>query len=462
MRKVNLIIIGLISLIMVSCGSNETTNTKKNETRDTLAIVAKIDKKAKTIQALSATLIPKIVYTGEKFEGEENHNDYYYDKTGKVIRVEYAEYSGATNYYISNNKLIQILVETEAGTELYYFDNEKLFCQMNDYVGDGTMKPLVADKESETNLLKAFNSLNISATNNIDEDEADGELLDETLLLTEEQLMPKGSYDVNDFDFERFGKFDDKKILSQLWTKEHDKYLKKANVSVYLYPNRLSDLEEVVLFVSLNKTPEGEDSDPIYGEDISLWYVVYDNKKVIDYACLSQQKSEYRRENESVKIGKFTSKTEFSGKWKSKETGATEDFSLTLLNDGHIAEEIEGVDAEEYEDESEEISLYPETIGKFEVAGIDNDKQVYEFIQNLKHCGSRDELMQHIDFPFMMNGKGTEKSQFPKDCDKILTYLAMINFDENSASSRGVMVGSGEIYINSVDNKLKITTINIE
>ena len=62
----------------------------------------------------------------------------------------------------------------------------------------------------------------------------------------------------------------------------------------------------------------------------------------------------------------------------------------------------------------------------------------------------------------MMNGKGIEKNEFPKDCDKILTYLALINFDKNSASSRGIMVGSGEIYINSIDNRLKITTINIE
>ncbi|WP_458120937.1 hypothetical protein [Paenibacillus sp. Z6-24] len=108
-------------------------------------------------------------------------------------------------------------------------------------------------------------------------------------------------------------------------------------------------------------------------------------------------------------------------------------------------------------------------------AGFSSAKQFTGYFANLKRAvanGNRESVAKRISYPLVVNAaNGTKRSilnqkQFLNEYTSIMTYnvrraLSNQNVNNVMVSSRGVMIGNGQIWIGAIDNKPGIYAINL-
>lgn len=115
--------------------------------------------------------------------------------------------------------------------------------------------------------------------------------------------------------------------------------------------------------------------------------------------------------------------------------------------------------------------VIPQTSDVFSVAGLDDDQLVYEFVRNLKaNIENKNTLSQMIDYPInpIINDVKVQISsadEFLENFDYIFNQnvvdaIKNQSYDSLFVNYEGVMIGDGEVWISSVDGKIKIIAIN--
>lgn len=108
-------------------------------------------------------------------------------------------------------------------------------------------------------------------------------------------------------------------------------------------------------------------------------------------------------------------------------------------------------------------------------AGFSSAKQFTGYFANLKRAvanGNRDAVAKRVSYPLVVNAaNGTKRSilnqkQFLNEYTSIMTSnvrraLSTQNVNQVMVSSRGVMIGNGQIWIGAIDNKPGIYAINL-
>jgi len=110
---------------------------------------------------------------------------------------------------------------------------------------------------------------------------------------------------------------------------------------------------------------------------------------------------------------------------------------------------------------------------RFAVAGFENDIEAEDFILNLKKyvkTDSTSEISNMISYPLSIRNKRNRikinnPESFIKDYkiifnNKVKSSVLDQPLADIMASSKGLMIGSGEIWISVVDSKIHITSIN--
>jgi len=111
---------------------------------------------------------------------------------------------------------------------------------------------------------------------------------------------------------------------------------------------------------------------------------------------------------------------------------------------------------------------------RFLGAGFDNDVQADNFIMNLKKYIQSDsihEISEMISYPVITvirkkKLKISEPGEFVKDYniifnDRVKKTILDQPLSDIKANSKGLIIGSGEICINRIDNRILITSINV-
>lgn len=152
-----LILLSVVAFLFGSCNKADVKNSaeSQNPANDTLAIIAKIDKLADSLQALVSPERKKDVVR-MLVDDRPLYNHYYFDEQNNVIQVEIEYYEGMTNYSILNGKIIRTYDANEGGEISTYIVENKTFVET---MWNGESNEFVVVNEPDKDWNKEFNDL---------------------------------------------------------------------------------------------------------------------------------------------------------------------------------------------------------------------------------------------------------------------------------------------------------------
>jgi len=145
-------------------------------------------------------------------------------------------------------------------------------------------------------------------------------------------------------------------------------------------------------------------------------------------------------------------------------------FDISYISDKNSAEQDNAEDSETY---AKLIKLERSETDRFKAAGFDRDLDAENFIMIMKDMVRNDEreyISSLISYPVTVTINNrkvriTGKNEFIKNYPyifnkKVKDSLLQQPLADIQANSKGIMIGSGELWINMVNSRIMITAVN--